>query len=86
MAKAVTKIRMNSPGALAVLNDGRVAADLTRRASAIARAAGDANGEEWLTSSFKTDRPNATVRTGNAAAREASAERNALLRALDAGR
>ncbi|AXH47304.1 hypothetical protein SEA_EDEN_9 [Microbacterium phage Eden] len=85
-SKAVQKIRMNSGGALAVLNDPKVASDMLRRANAIANAAPKTDGEEWLVSSFTTDRPNATVRTGNKAARLASAENNALMRALDAGR
>ena len=87
MAKSgVTKIRMNSAGAIAVLNDPRVAADVQRRANAIVNSADKTDGEEWLVSSFRTDRPNATVRTGNKKAMQASAESNALMRALDAGR
>jgi len=83
----ITKLRINSAGVVAILKDPKVAADLTNRAERIEAALPTDNGEEWKVNSFMGhDRAQATVRTGNVQARLASAEDNALIRALDAGR
>jgi CRISPR/Cas system-associated protein Csm6 len=81
------KVRLNSAGVLAVLNDPQVVSDLERRGEAIKDSLPTSSDEEWSTSSFKgKDRPQVLVRTANYAARRTSAEDNALVRALDAGR
>jgi|GEM_PF-3256151 len=87
MVGAVTKIRMNPAGVVALLKSPGVQADLTRRGHAIEAGLPRDNGEEWAVDSFLGyDRAQTVVRTANHAARLASAENNALMRALDRGR
>lgn len=82
-----TKIRLNSAGVKAVLNDPGVAADLESRGERILADLPTDNGQEWALSSFAgKDRHQVIVRTANQAAREDSAENLSLLRSLDAGR
>jgi hypothetical protein len=82
----VTKVRLNRAGIRQFLKSAEVRRDLMRRGQAVQAALPTANGEQWLLSTFDTDRANVTVRTGNDAARETSAETMALIRALDRGR
>ena len=89
MAKkgGVYKVQFNSAGALAVLNDPKVAADIRRRAEAIHSALPTNDDEEWFISHGKSkDRPYSIVGTQNAAAKRAAAEDMAITRALDRGR
>lgn len=87
MAGALSKLRMNSEGAIAVLKDVGVLTDLGERAERILAALPDENGEEWQINTFMgADRGQVVVRTGNQAARRAAAEDNALIKALDRGR
>ena len=85
-AGAPVKIRLNRKGIIAFLKSPEVRRDLMHRGQAVQAALPTDNGEEWLVSTFDTDRANVTVRTGNYAAQVAAAENMALTRALDAGR
>lgn len=88
MAKnGVTKIRINSPGVLALLQGPEVTADVTRRANAIKSALPTDNGEEWAVEvSVGRDRAGAIVLPTNRAARLSVAENNSIIRNLSAGR
>lgn len=77
------RIQINSPGALAVLQDARVAAELQGRGGLIAAAAGP--GFEAVPGRTG-DRVSTIVRTTDDASRKAEAERRALSRAMNAGR
>lgn len=88
MAKSkMFKLELNSAGVIALLKNDGVAADLARRGEAIRASLPTDNGEEWKSSAFiGGDRAQAIVKTGNSKARLASAEDNALIKALSAGR
>jgi len=77
------RIKINSPGAIDVLQDVRVAADLLGRGGLIASAAGP--GFEAVPGRTG-DRVSVIVRTTDNASRKAEAERRALSRAVNAGR
>lgn len=76
------KIRINSEGVLAVLNDPAIAADMHRRASAVQNELPTSNGEEWRLIDLQGDRPSSMVRAENYEARLAAAKDLALQRAL----
>ena len=81
------KLELNSAGVVALLKDPGVAADLARRGESVRASAPTDAGEEWgITSFIGGDRAQTIVRTVNTAARRSSAEDNALIRALSAGR
>lgn len=83
----VSKVRMVSSGASAILKSAKVQADLRARAGRVQSALPTGAGEVWEAETFVGfDRAQAVVRTGNNAARRTSAEDMALLRALDRGR
>lgn len=85
MAKLTVKL--NSAGVIAILKDPQVAADLAARADRVQQALPTNDGEVWDADSFQgRDRAQAIVRTANAAARNTSAETNALLHGLSAGK
>ena len=84
MAKTkVTRIQFNYAGFNAVRRSPQVAADIERRAQAIAAAAGE--GMEVRTG-LNASRAWATVSTGTDDAKRAEAEDKALTRAIDSGR
>ena len=77
------KIKLNSEGVVALLNDPGVAADIRRRAEAFASAAEG----EWAVTESVTDRAGANVRTADLEAMQAAAENPAnVLAALSAAR
>jgi hypothetical protein len=78
------RIEMNPAGIRALLTDGGVAADMLRRATAVAEAAGGT--EDFVPSVYIGRRARASVITATQTAREAEATDLALTRAIDAGR
>jgi hypothetical protein len=79
------RIEMNPAGIRALLTDGGVAADMLRRATAVAEAAG--GGEDFVPSVYiGRSRARASVITATEAGREAEAIDLRLTRAIDAGR
>lgn len=78
-----TRIKLNRQGVAALLKDPKIAADLERRAEAIAAAAGD--GMEASVQTGQT-RARASVVTGSLDARLAEARDRSLTSALGAGR
>lgn len=83
MAVKGLRIKINKAGVVALLTSAEVYADLTRRGTAIAAAAGD--GVEVQTTRNK-DRAVVFVRTESYEAKKAEAESRSLTRAIDAGR
>ena len=85
MAKVIKKIKMNSAGAVALLKDPGVQADLRQRAEAIQGAMPE--GEWEVNAYLGHDRAQATVRAADHDARAAAADMPArVVQALDAGR
>lgn len=83
----ITKLRINSAGVIEILQSKEVAAELRKRGEGVLAALPTDQGEEWAISSFTGhDRAQVTVRTANFEAQLASAEKNALQRALSGGR
>lgn len=82
MAKDI-RVKMHPKGAIAILRDDGVLADMRRRAEAIATRAGD--GME-VNTGLGRKRARAEVVTGTVDAMAAEAKDRALTRALDAGR
>jgi hypothetical protein len=79
------RIEMNPAGIRALLTDEGVGADLLRRATDVAAAAG--GGEDFVPSVYLgRSRFRASVITATKAGREAEATSLALTRAIDAGR
>lgn len=79
-------LRLNLAGGRALLNSAEVAADLMRRAEAIASAAESAGDGEYAANLGRTDRARASVVTADAVATSHNAKHNTLLGSLDAGR
>lgn len=82
MATSV-RVEMNTAGAIAVLKDPAVEADLMRRGQAVAASAGDGHSVGSFTG--KT-RARVIVTTSSYAARKAESEDRNLTRAIDAAR
>lgn len=83
----LTKLRINSPGVLAILKSQGVANDIARRGNAVHAALPLDEGEEWFVRNFiGSDRAQSIIGTQNKAAKQSAAETNALQRALDRGR
>lgn len=78
------RIEIDDAAAEALLKSSEVRADLLRRASRIAAAAGA--GSYDVTPSMTPTRARVSVGTGDYAARKAEATQRSLTRALDAGR
>lgn len=79
------KVRLNSKGVQALLQDPALVEDLQARADRIAAAAGGAPDFE-VDAKVLGDRASALVVTATQAGREAEATDRALTRAIDAGR
>lgn len=87
MVKQKIRVKLNSAGVRALLQSDEVAADLRSRGESIASALPTGNGEEWKVTNFiGKDRAQVLVKTGNTAAKKASAEDNVLIAGLSAGR
>lgn len=80
------RIEMNSDGFRAILTGPEVAADLQRRADAIAAAAGEGMSAEVIRGGYGGGRSVAIVATDTVEAMIAEATERALTRALGAGR
>lgn len=84
---AITKVRMNSKGVIALLKSTEVQRDLGRRGAAIKAALPTDGGETWAQTDFLGfDRAQTIVGTDNYASKVTAANNFALQRALDAGR
>lgn len=84
---AKVKVKMNSAGALALLNSANVRADIERRTQAVTAAAnGMTQGGGFVGDVITTDRPHGAVRAETWRARGSNAKHNTLLKSLDAGR
>jgi len=81
MVKSV-RVKIHSPGAVAILQSAGVAADLAARAGRVAAAAGPGHEVSVTTN---RDRVVASVRTATKEARAAEANNRALSRAIPAG-
>lgn len=77
------RVQLNRAGVRELLRSSEVRADLERRASAIARAAGDGMETD---SEVGPNRARASVRTATSEAVKAEAEHRSLTSAIDAGR
>lgn len=84
MTMSLEKVEINDAAARALLNSPEVMADLSRRAHAIARAAGE--GTFDVTEGYTPTRARVSIGTGDHTARHAEATKRSLTSALDAGR
>lgn len=85
MAKVV-EVKMNSAGARAILNSAEVQQDLLSRAQAIKARASAMGGVYEVDVQPGKNRAHAMVKTADFEAMKATADNNALLKSLDAGR
>lgn len=81
-----SRIELNSAGVREILRSGAVLADLTRRANAIANAAGGSAAGFEVDARVGANRARASVRTATFEARYAEATNRTLTKALGAGR
>lgn len=75
-------VKINSRGALQLLNSAPIVEDITRRAEQIAAAAGEGFEAEVV----HTDRAHANIRATTFEAAARNAKHNTLIKALGAGR
>lgn len=80
------RIVLNRAGVRNLLRSPEVAADIARRAAAIAAAASSGEGEFGHDVKIGKNRAHGMVWTDDQAAREAEATSRSLTRAIDAGR